>query len=166
MFRDLRRKKQLLPEEMTFKILKEHTHGILGVIGDDGYPYTVPVSHMYANGKIYFHGAKSGHKLDAIKKNPKVSFTVVDRDDVKPEEFTTYFRSVIAFGTARIITGSEEIFKVMDLIDEKFASAFKEKGREQIAKEMSALAVVEIEIEHITGKEAMKLVKLRETSGK
>ena len=75
--------------------------GVLAVVGDDGYPYAVPLNYIYLNNKIYFHSAKEGHKVDAIAINNKVSFCVVAKDDVVPEELTTYFKSVIIFGKAK-----------------------------------------------------------------
>lgn len=108
MFREMRRKRQLLPTEESVSILEKMTSGTLALHGDDGYPYAVPVSYVYADGKIYFHTAVKGHKVDAIQTNGKVSFCVVEQDDVKPAEFTTYFRSVIAFGKARILEDGNE----------------------------------------------------------
>lgn len=103
MFREMRRKRQLLSKEDTQKILYQGTSGVLAVSGDDGYPYAVPLSYVYDGEKIYFHSAKSGHKLDAIVKNPKASFCVIDQDNIVPDEYTTYFRSVIVFGTIHIL---------------------------------------------------------------
>ena len=97
MFRNMRRSKQVLSQEDSIAVLEKATSGVLAVSGDDDYPYAVPVSFVYADGKIFFHCAKSGHKLDAIARNSKVSFCVIDEDKIVPEEYTTYFRSVIAF---------------------------------------------------------------------
>lgn len=85
MFREMRRKKQLLPEEEAIAILKEGTFGVLALSGDDGYPYAVPISYVYEGGKLWFHCAKSGHKLDAIRREPKASFCVTAQDKVVPE---------------------------------------------------------------------------------
>ena len=98
MFRPMRRGKQLLPPEESIQILEQGTSGVLAVAGDAGYPYAVPLSYVYTDGKLYFHCAKSGHKLDAIRRNSKTSFCVIGQDAVVPLEYTTYFRSVIAFG--------------------------------------------------------------------
>ena len=103
MFREMRRKNQLLSEEETIKILKKGTSGVLAVLGDEGYPYAVPLSYIYCNSKIYFHAAKAGHKIDAIMKCNKASFCVIDEDNVVPEEYTTYFRSAIAFCKIKVI---------------------------------------------------------------
>lgn len=108
MFREMRRKKQKLAEEECRAIIERANSGVMGVIGDDGYPYTVPVNPFLMGNKLYFHSAKAGHKIDAIVKEPKVSFTFIDKDDVVSREFTTYFRSVQVFGKAHIVTDEEE----------------------------------------------------------
>ena len=108
MFRELRRKKQLLSEQETLRVLEEVKTGIVGVLGDDGYPYTVPINYVSLENKIYFHSAKKGHKVDAIAKEPKVSMTVVEKDDVVSREFTTYFRSIQLFGKAYVVEDEAE----------------------------------------------------------
>ena len=160
MFREMRRKRQLLPVERSVGILERMTNGTLALHGDDGYPYAVPVSYVYADGKIYFHTAVKGHKVDAIQRNAKVSFCVVEQDDVKPAEFTTYFRSVIVFGKARILIDEGEKQLALRLLADKYSHG--EVGMEaEIAKGFNHLLMVEITIEHITGKEAIELTKDR-----
>lgn len=105
----MRRFRQLLPEEETLDILKNGTNGVLALCGSDGEPYAVPISYVYADGKLYFHGAGVGHKHDIIKENPRASFAVVQQDEIVPEKFTTYFKSVIAFGTIKYAETREEI---------------------------------------------------------
>ena len=121
MFRELRRKRQALSETDCSDILKRGTSGVLALMGDGGYPYAVPMSYVYDGEKLYFHCAKSGHKLDAIAGNPKASFCVVDRDQVVPEEYTTYFRSVIVFGTMRIIEEEQEKRTAVEKLALKYA---------------------------------------------
>lgn len=157
MFREMRRKRQLLPTEESVSILEKMTSGTLALHGDDGYPYAVPVSYVYADGKIYFHTAVKGHKVDAIQTNGKVSFCVVEQDDVKPAEFTTYFRSVIAFGKARILEGGNEKLSALRLLADKYSHG--EAGMEaEIAKGFNHLLMVEITVEHLTGKESIEFV--------
>ncbi|MBE5907079.1 MAG: 5-nitroimidazole antibiotic resistance protein, partial [Lachnospiraceae bacterium] len=108
MFRQMRRSKQLLSKEDTEAVFIRNTVGVLNVLGDDGYPYGVPISYVYQDGKIYLHCAKEGHKIDAIRACDKVSFTVVDKNEVMEEEYTTYFRSAIAFGRIKELTTREE----------------------------------------------------------
>ena len=109
MFRKMRRFKQQLSNDEALKILKNCKSGVLAVSGDDGYPYTVPLNFVYKDGKIYFHCAKNGHKLDAIKQNKKVSFCVIEKDEVDSEKLTTLFRSVVVFGKAEIMENEEKI---------------------------------------------------------
>ena len=108
MFREMRRKKQALPIEECEAVLRRGTSGVLAVLGDGGYPYTVPLSYVYDGEKIFFHCAKTGHKLDAILRESKVSFCVLDVDQVVPAEYTTYYRSVVAFGRARVLEDVSE----------------------------------------------------------
>lgn len=157
MFREMRRKRQLLSDEESEAILRKMTHGVLALHGDGGYPYAVPVSYVYADGKIYFHSALEGHKVDAIRWDARVSFCVVEQDDVKPAEFTTYFRSVIAFGKARILSDEAEKRAALERLAGKYSPG--EAGLEaEILKDFRHLLMVCIDIEHLTGKEAIELV--------
>jgi nitroimidazol reductase NimA-like FMN-containing flavoprotein (pyridoxamine 5'-phosphate oxidase superfamily) len=154
----MRRKKQQLSESETIRILENGSVGVLGVSGDDDYPYTVPVNYVYENGKIYFHSAKSGHKTDGIQRNNKVSFCIVEKDDIIPEEMTSYFRSIIAFGKAKIVSDDGVKQHAMELLAGKYSPGLETKAAEAIRKEWTRLDVVEIAIDHITGKEAIELV--------
>lgn len=161
MFRELRRKKQLLSEQETLRVLEEGKTGIVGVLGDDGYPYTVPINYVLLEDKIYFHSAKKGHKVDAIAKEPKVSMTVVEKDDVVSREFTTYFRSIQLFGKAYVVEDEAERNVAFRALCEKFSGADLDRYEEIMSKEAAAAAIVRIDIEHITGKESMELVNQR-----
>lgn len=159
-FREMRRKRQSLPLEECVAVLEKMTAGVLAVHGDEGYPYAVPVSFVYEGGKIYFHTAKAGHKVDAIMRDEKVSFCVVERDEVHPAEFTTYFRSVIAFGRARVLTDQGEKRAALELLARKYSSG--EPGMEaEIAKGFDNLLMVAIEVEHLSGKESIELVRAK-----
>lgn len=161
MFRKMRRFKQELSEAETVQILKEGSSAVLGVMGDGGYPYTVPINYVYADGKVFFHCAKQGHKLDAIRRCDKVSLCVIAKDDLVPEELTTYFRSVILFGRARVLEGEEEIFRAAQVFGLKY-NPDREKVDGEIRKEREALCCVEITVEHLAGKEAIELRRARE----
>ena len=158
MFREMRRKKQELAQEECVKILNKGTSGVLAVSGDEDYPYAVPLSYVYHDLKIYFHCAKEGHKLDAIGRNDKVSFCVIDQDRVIPEEYTTYFRSVIAFGKARKIEDEEEKRKTLEILAVKY-SPDQEGLSKEIDGQLKRVTMVELSIEHMTGKEAIELVR-------
>jgi uncharacterized protein len=159
MTRVMRRKKQILPTVETEKILRNATSGVLAVSGDEGYPYAVPLSYAFEDGKIYFHCAKEGHKIDGIRRDEKVSFCVVDKDQVVPEKFTTFFRSVIAFGRARIV--SEDAVKryALGLLVKKYSPGFEVAGAEEIRRDFETVCVVEVAVDYLTGKEAIELVK-------
>ena len=157
MFREMRRGKQLLSMEDTAAVMDRCTNGVLACLGDEDYPYAVPLSYVYFNDKIYFHSAKVGHKIDAITKNPKVSFTVIDEDTIVSEKYTTYFRSVIAFGRARIVEGDEwrEAFKALV---EKYSGDQPEEAKHKEITGCTQAYIIAIDVEHITGKEAIEYV--------
>ena len=119
MFREMRRKKQLLSNEETIAILEKCTSGVLAILGDDNYPYAVPLSYAYYDNRIVFHSARNGYKLDAIRNNNKASFCVIEKDDIKPEEYTTYYRSVIAFGKVFIIENEDKKREAIEKLKEQ-----------------------------------------------
>lgn len=161
MFREMRRKGQLLPENEAIEILKSATSGTLALMGDDGYPYAVPMSHFYRDGKLYFHCAGEGHKIDAVRRCEKASFCVIEQDKVYPEEFTTLFRSVIAFGRIRIMENMEEKIDALRALSDKFSPGFVERRERSISGSIGHMCMLEMEIEHVTGKEALALANSR-----
>ncbi len=163
MFRELRRKRQELSLEESIDILSRGKSGVLALLGDDDYPYAVPISYVYDNSKLYFHGAKSGHKLDAIKRYDKASFCVVGQDEIIPKEYTTYFRSVIVFGRIRIMEDESEMKKAIQALSVKYNPNGNETERQNaINREWKSLCMMELSIEHISGKEAIEFVKARQ----
>ena len=160
--REMRRSRQLLSREDCESILNEQTSGVLSVYGDDGYPYGVPLSYVYADGKLYFHSAKTGHKIDAVRKNNKVSFTIIAQDNIVPEEYTTHFRSVIVFGRVRILETDTEKRAAIEQLAEKYMPDLKEGRLQEIDREFSRLCMLELTIDHMTGKEAIELVRARQ----
>lgn len=155
MFRGMRRTKQELTAEENERILSEGTYGVLGVLGDNGYPYTVPLNFVYSDGAVYFHCAREGHKIDAIKNNNKVSFTVIAKSAVVPQEFATDYYSVVIFGKAKILSDREEIINALRLLNKKLAPDFPEEGEKEIHSSFNGVCVVKIDAEHITGKAAI-----------
>lgn len=160
MFREMRRGKQLLSMEDTVAVMGRCTNGVLACLGDEDYPYAVPLSYVYFNDKIYFHSAKAGHKIDSIMKNPKVSFSVIDEDTVVSEKYTTYFRSIIVFGKARIAEGEERLEAFKALV-EKYSGDQPAEAKHKEITECTQAYVIAIDIEHITGKEAIEYVKAK-----
>ena len=161
MFRKMRRYTQELPESEALDILKNSSSGTLALSGDGGYPYAVPLSYVYADGKLYFHCAKEGHKIDAIKNCNKASFCVIAEDNVVAEEFTTYFKSVIVFGTMKILEGTDEIRTEIEILSDKYCPVGEELRNKEIESSLSRLCMLELTIEHLTGKEAKELRAMR-----
>lgn len=157
----MRRNKQLLSIDDTITVLNRCTNGVLACLSDEEYPYAVPVSYVYFNDKIYLHSSKSGHKIDAILKNPKVSFSVIDEDKIVSEEYTTYFRSVIAFGKARIIVGGDEWLEGFKALVEKYSGNLPEEAKHKEIVGCTQSYVIAIDVEHVTGKEAIEFINAK-----
>jgi nitroimidazol reductase NimA-like FMN-containing flavoprotein (pyridoxamine 5'-phosphate oxidase superfamily) len=152
MFRSLRRSKNEMSVEDTYALLLTTSEGTLGTISENGYPYTVVVNYVLFNNKIYLHSAKEGHKINNIINNPKVSFTVFDNVKIIEEEFTTKYQSVTLFGKAKLLPGNKEV--LMELI-KKYSPGFLESGKKYVSKSFDTTTLIEISIEHITGKERL-----------
>lgn len=151
MFRESRKPKKALSAEEMNEILETAEYGVLSTIGEDGYPYGVPVNFVYDGKDLYFHGAKEGHKIDNINFSNKVSFTVVVDTQVLPKEFNTKFRSVILFGDVAIAT-DEERAKVFQLILQKYAPDNMENGKKYVQHGGHEAAIYKIDIKHMTAK--------------
>lgn len=164
MFREMRRKNQQLPYEECIKILENSTSGVLSVTGDNDYAYGVPLSYVFKDNKIYFHCALTGHKIDGINRNNKVSFCVISQDNVVPEEFTTHFVSVIVFGKARIVEDIDEKIHIARIMAEKYSPLESDKSvNDEIDRFIKVMGAVVIDIEHMTGKESKALAQQRKT---
>lgn len=158
-FREMRRKRQQLSDEESIGILEKATSGTLALLGDGGYPYAVPISYVYDNGKLYFHSAMSGHKVDAIRACDKASFCVIDQDCVKPAEYTTYFRSVIAFGSIHIVEDETEKLKIARILGNRYNPHQEEALQKELEHGLNRMLAICFDIEHLTGKEAIELVR-------
>jgi len=162
MFREMRRGKQALTEDEAKEILYAGSSGVLALSGDNEYPYALPISYVYDGDKLYFHCAKTGHKIDAIKRNDKASFCVIAQDIISPEEYTTHYQSVIVFGRISIIDDElQKLFAIRKLAEKYVTQHTKEQRDGMINKEWDALCMLEMSVEHITGKEARELKALR-----
>lgn len=147
----MRRKNRQMSNEECIDILTNEPRGVLALLGDYDYPYTVPMSHVFADGKIYFHGAQTGHKNDAAKKYEKVSYCVVDRG-VKAEDSWWYtFKSVVVFGKIRILTDRDEKIEKLTYLGDKFFPTHEET-MDEISRLLDRTEVFEITIDHMTGK--------------
>lgn len=151
MFREMRRKNQELSKEECIEILTNEPRGVLALLGDNDYPYAIPMSHVYVNGKIYFHGAMEGHKHDAVKKHSKVSFCVIDKGVKKENNWWYTFKSVIVFGKIKIITDVAEKIDKLTYLGNKFFPT-PQDTEDEINRLLERTEVFEITIDHMTGK--------------
>ena len=158
-FRDMRRKRQQLSESESVCILQKATSGTLALLGDNGYPYAVPISYVYHEGKLYFHSALSGHKVDAIRQCDKASFCVIEQDDVQPKKYTTFFRSVIAFGRIHVIEDEAEKLSTARMLGNRYNPNDDESLKKEIESGLSRMLMIRFDIEHLMGKEAIELIK-------
>ena len=153
MFRELIRKDKKLPMEECIHVLKTEKRGVLSVNGDDGYPYGMPMNHWYneEDGKIYFHCGNIGHRLDALKKNSKVSFCSYDAGYRNPGEWALNVKSVIAFGTIEIVDDLERIAEITTKLSHKFTQddAYIQA---EIQKHAHRTRLLVLTPEHICGK--------------
>ena len=147
----MRRHKQELSKEECMEILTNEPRGVLALLGDDDYPYALPMSHVYVDGKIYFHGAMEGHKNDAVKRCDKVSYCVIDKGFRKDGDWWYTFKSVIVFGKIRILTDKDEKIDKLTYLGDKFFPTHEETVSE-INRMLDRTEVFEITIEHMSGK--------------
>ena len=151
MFRAMRNNKKALSQDMAEKLLQEGEYGVLATVGEDGYPYALPISYAYENNFIYLHGATVGHKLDNIAFNSKVSFTVVGDTEVLGEKFSSKYKSVVVFGQAQCLEGEEKKEALMALV-RKYSSEFMASGEAYINRAINNVSIIKIIPEHISAK--------------
>ena len=150
-FRKMRRFKQQLSEEKCVEILKKEPRGVMAVAGENGYPYAFPIDFVYDSGMLYFHCAREGYKLDAIKKCGRVSFCVMDEGFRRDGEWALNISSVIVFGRVKILADSERIIEALRLLGSKYYPSRQDVERE-IERTLSRVCMLELEIDHMTGK--------------
>lgn len=151
LMRQLRRKDRKMEIGEAAVLLASCEYGILSTVDENGQPYGVPLNYVFNHGAIYFHSALAGHKLDNLKHNPRVSFTVVGKTHVHPDQFATDYESVIAFGSAEEVAGDEKEQALVWLL-EKYSSGHMEQGKNYIRDKWKATLVIKIEVESFTGK--------------
>ena len=153
MFREMMRKKQQLPQEECIAILKKELRGVLSVLGDDDYPYGMPINHYYCeeDGKLYFHGGMKGHKIDAMKRHDKASFCVYDEGFRRDGEWALNIKSVIVFGHIEFTEDRETISRISSALSRKFTDDedYISREIEQAGARTLLFALVP---DHLTGK--------------
>ena len=151
MFRKMRRFKQQISEEECIRILKEQPRGVLSMIGDDGYPYGIPLDHWYSGNKLYFHGAKVGHKTDAITAFDKVSYCVMDEGFRRDGEWALNIKSVVVFGRIRVVEDEAKKREICTTLVRKFTDD-EEYLQKELTNAFPRVNCLELTIEHMTGK--------------
>lgn len=153
MFRKMRRFGQQIPEEECEEVLKTEKRGVLSVLGEDGYPYGVPIDFLYVpeERKIYFHGARAGHKIDAIAACDKVSFCTMDTGYRKEGEWALNIKSVIVFGRIGSVENHEKAMDVCRKLCHKFTDD-EDYINKELARSGKRVNVLALTIEHMTGK--------------
>lgn len=149
----MRRFRQQISQEECIEILKTQPRGILSMLGDDGYPYGIPLNHWYCeeDGHIYFHGAKTGHKIDALSRCDKVSYCVYDQGFRREGEWALNIRSVVVFGRIRLITDEEKARIICTRLCRKFTDDEMYLQKE-LKTSLSRVQCLELIPEHMTGK--------------
>lgn len=159
MFRPMRRSRQELTRRESDEILYAGSSGVLALSGDGGWPYAVPLSYVYDGEKIYFHCATSGHKLDAVKNDERASFCVIARDEVVPEKYTTLYKSAIVFGRVRVLEDEAEKCAAIEKLARKYSPDESDESlREEIERFWNALCMLELSVEHVSGKQCRELI--------
>ena len=153
MFRELARKRQALSKERIAQILETEKRGVLSVMGDDGYPYGVPINYWYCreNGRLYFHSGKKGHKVDALREHEKVSFCVYDAGYRRDGEWALNISSIIIFGKMHVVSDPEQAKEIYKKLSLKFTDDVA-YIKDEIQKLADATICYELSPEHITGK--------------
>ena len=160
--RAMRRSRQALSKTACEAVLDRATSGVLSLLDEDGYPYAVPISFVRDGERLLFHSAREGHKIDAIRCCPRASFCVIDQDNVVPEEFTTYYRSVITCGTIRVLDDPSEVRRAIERLADRYAHEVGTSARDaEIARFDGRFCMLELTMESLTGKEAIELVRAR-----
>ena len=157
MFRAVRKKKNEISQDEAKKLLRSSRRGVLAVNGDEGYPYAIPINYLYdeENNKIIFHGAKAGHKVDSIKKNDKICFTVFGNETFIEENWAPYLQSVVVFGRCHLVENRDDIISLV----KKFALKYypnEDMVNEEIANSGKGVQMFEIKIEHLSGKKVQE----------
>lgn len=147
----MRRFKQELSYEESVEILTKEHRGVLALLGDDDYPYAVPMNHVYIEDKIYFHGAQEGHKHDSYINHSKASYCVVDEGIKLDGEWWNTFKSVIAFGKIAIVEDEERKFEILTRLGDKYFPN-PEETEKVLERMFDRTELFELNIEHITGK--------------
>jgi nitroimidazol reductase NimA-like FMN-containing flavoprotein (pyridoxamine 5'-phosphate oxidase superfamily) len=152
MYKEIRRKDRALDNASAFAVLKNSAYGVLSTADKDNQPYGIPVSYVVVDNSIFIHSATEGHKLENIMSNSKVSFCVVGKTRLLPDKFSTQYESAIVFGTAKMVDGENEKREALEAFLAKYSPDYLEDGEKYIDKLFDKVIVMQVSIDHITGK--------------
>lgn len=152
MNRPMRRAERAMDRKTQEEILRQGEYGVLGFLGEDGYPRTLPLSYVYDEGRLYFHSAREGEKVEELHRDPRVSFTVVTGTKVLPDLFSTAYQSVIAVGHVSVVEGEEKRQALRGLM-KKYSSEYLESGEKYLQGAEKATLVYRMDLLQVTGKE-------------
>lgn len=147
----MRRSDRQMTHENALELLQRGEYGVLSTIDSNNQPYGVPLGYAYCDNSIYFHCANEGAKLDNIKANCNVCFTVVGRTKLLPGKFSTEYESVIVYGRAMIASGDEKVKGLKEIV-KKYSPEFLEEGMKYIESAKGKITVIKLEIEDLSGK--------------
>ena len=152
MYHEIRRKDRVLDEKGAIELLETAEYGVLSMVGTDGFGYGIPISFVKEGESVYFHCAPEGYKLECLRENPKVSFCVVGKTHIIPNQFTTAYECALAFGTIYMDLPEEERRNALRLLAKKYCSGFEAIGEKYIDKSFHRTNILRLDIEHISGK--------------
>ena len=157
MFRAIRKKKNEIGMDAIIHLLRSSRRGVLAVNGDEGYPYAIPINYLYDedNNRILFHGAKAGHKVDSLKKNDKICFTIYGNETIKDEHWAPYLQSVVVFGKCHLVENMDDTLSMVKELAMKYYPN-EDMVNQGIAASIKGVQMFEIEIEHLSGKEVQE----------
>ncbi len=156
MFHPMRRHDREITVPEAWEILRRAEWGVLSTLGEDGWPYGVPVNHVVVEGRIYVHCAQAGHKLENLAFESKVSYCAVASSKVQPAELSTDFESAVVFGRAELVTEDAEKRQALEALLARFAPQYPAEGAKAMRKEYGRTAVIRIAPDHVTGKARRK----------
>lgn len=152
MFREIRRENRALSEAEAREILARAEHGVLATLGEDGWPYAVPLNHVLVGDDLYLHCALKGHKLENIAHEERVSYCAVASAEVVPSMFSTLYESAVVFGRASLVMDAAEKHSALKLLTERFSGSCEERFEEHMRQRGQGTALIRIRIERVTGK--------------
>lgn len=149
----VRRQDRLMDEARAIELLSTSEYGVLSMVDKDGTTYGVPLNYVWdGKNSIFIHCAPVGHKLEALEKNPNVSFCIVGDVKLLPGKFTTEYESVVLKGVAHIHLSPEERMAALLKLVDKLSPDFKELGAKYSKKSFHRVNIIRVDFTEYSGK--------------